>query len=44
VPDDPLARGDSLDGDRDADSLEEIALDVSFESLAQDETLDEETA
>jgi DNA-directed RNA polymerase subunit beta len=41
VPDDPLAAADPLDI---ADSLEEIALDVSLESLAQDETLDEETA
>ena len=46
VPDDPLEVSDPLDiGDPldVADPLEEIALEVSLDSLEQDETLDEET-
>jgi DNA-directed RNA polymerase subunit beta len=41
VPDDPLAAADPLDI---ADPLEDIPLEVSLETLEQDETLDEETA
>jgi DNA-directed RNA polymerase subunit beta len=46
VPDDPLEASDPLDiGDPldIADPLEEIAIEVSLDSLEQDETLDEET-